>query len=90
MRDDEFQWEPYGSLMVMKLSGGVDAQGNVVNWTHEVWSHPHNNRREGRRQSAGEVAPGEAVQGANAIANATGKRLRALPFTPEKVKQALA
>ncbi len=44
MRDDEFQWEPYGSAMVMKLSGGLDAQGNVVSWTHEVWSHPHNNR----------------------------------------------
>ncbi len=44
MRDDEFQWEPYGSAMVMKLSGGLDAQGNVVGWTHDVWSHPHNNR----------------------------------------------
>src|SRR5207244_8932281 len=44
MRDDEFQWEPYGSAMVMKLSGGLDAQGNVVSWTHDVWIHPHNNR----------------------------------------------
>jgi nicotinate dehydrogenase subunit B len=44
MRDDEFQWEPYGSAMVMKLSGGLDAQGNVVAWTHELWSHPHNAR----------------------------------------------
>ncbi len=44
MRDDEFQWEPYGSAMVMKLSGGLDAQGNVVNWVHELWSHPHSTR----------------------------------------------
>ena len=44
MRDDEFQWEPYGSAMVMKLSGGVDAQGNVVAWSHELWSHPHSTR----------------------------------------------
>jgi len=44
MRDDEFTWEPYGSAMVMKLSGGLDAQGNVVAWSHEVWSHPHNTR----------------------------------------------
>jgi CO/xanthine dehydrogenase Mo-binding subunit len=44
MRDDEFQWEPYGSAMVMKLSGGLDDQGNVASWTHEVWTHPHNNR----------------------------------------------
>jgi CO/xanthine dehydrogenase Mo-binding subunit len=44
MRDDEFQWEPYGSAMVMKLAGGIDAQGNVVAWSHEVWSHPHSTR----------------------------------------------
>ena len=44
MREDEFAWEPYGSAMVMKLSGGVDAQGNVVRWTHELWSHPHSTR----------------------------------------------
>src|SRR5262249_42453458 len=39
---------------------------------------------------------GEGSQGptaaaiANAIANATGRRLRALPFTPERVRAALA
>ncbi len=44
MRDDEFQWEPYGSAMVMKLSGGIDAQGDVVSWVHELWSHPHSTR----------------------------------------------
>ena len=30
MRDDEFMWEPYGSAMVMKLGGALDAQGNIV------------------------------------------------------------
>jgi CO/xanthine dehydrogenase Mo-binding subunit len=44
MRDDEFLWEPYGSAMVMQLSGSLDAQGNVVHWSHEVWSHPHSRR----------------------------------------------
>ncbi|PWU17847.1 MAG: aldehyde dehydrogenase [Candidatus Rokuibacteriota bacterium] len=44
MRDDEFMWEPYGSAMVMKLSGSIDAQGNVVEWSHELWSHPHSTR----------------------------------------------
>jgi CO/xanthine dehydrogenase Mo-binding subunit len=43
-REDEFMWEPYGSAMVIKLTGGLDAQGNVVNWTHELWSHPHSTR----------------------------------------------
>src|SRR5260221_246303 len=32
------------SAMVMKLGGGVDAQGNIVHWSHEVWSHPHSTR----------------------------------------------
>ncbi len=44
MRDDEFMWEPYGSAMVIKLSGGIDAEGNIVTWAHELWSHPHNTR----------------------------------------------
>jgi nicotinate dehydrogenase subunit B len=44
MRDDEFMWEPYGSAMVMKLGGALDAQGNIVNWSHELWSHPHSKR----------------------------------------------
>jgi nicotinate dehydrogenase subunit B len=44
MREDEFMWEPYGSAMAMKLSGGIDAQGNIVAWSHELWSHPHSTR----------------------------------------------
>jgi CO/xanthine dehydrogenase Mo-binding subunit len=39
----------------------------------------------------GEGAQGPAAAAiANAVAHATGKRLRALPLTPERVKQALA
>ena len=44
MRDDEFMWEPYGSAMVMKLAGGLDSQGNIVGWSHELWSYPHSTR----------------------------------------------
>ena len=39
----------------------------------------------------GEGSQGPAAAAiANALANATGKRLRDLPFTPERVKKALA
>src|SRR5690606_380320 len=48
MRDDEFAWEPYGSAMMMKLSGAIDKDGNVVDWRHELWSHPHSTRPGGR------------------------------------------
>jgi CO/xanthine dehydrogenase Mo-binding subunit len=40
---------------------------------------------------AGEASSGPAVAAiANAFAHATGKRLRDLPFDPERVKRALA
>ncbi len=44
MREDEFAWEPYGSAMVVRMSGALDAAGNVVGWTHELWSHGHSTR----------------------------------------------
>ena len=44
MREDEFGWEPYGSAMVMKLKARLDESGHVVDWQHDVWSHPHSTR----------------------------------------------
>jgi len=44
MREDEFGWEPYGSAMVMKLKARFDESKTVVDWRHEVWSHPHSTR----------------------------------------------
>jgi len=44
MREDEFAWEPYGSAMVMKMKSRLDAGGNIVDWHHEIWSHPHSTR----------------------------------------------
>jgi len=44
MRDDEFRWEPYGSAMLIDLRAGLDAQGNVVDFQNELWSHTHSTR----------------------------------------------
>jgi nicotinate dehydrogenase subunit B len=55
MREDEFRWEPYGSAMVIDLRAALDANGNVVEWQCELWSHTHTTR------------PGES-QGANLLA----------------------
>jgi nicotinate dehydrogenase subunit B len=44
MREDEFGWEPYGSAMVMKMQARLDESGGIVDWQHEVWSHPHSTR----------------------------------------------
>jgi nicotinate dehydrogenase subunit B len=44
MREDEFGWEPYGSAMVMKLRARLGEDGRVVDWRHDVWTHPHSTR----------------------------------------------
>ncbi len=46
-REDEFQWEPYGPAMVVKLKAGLDAAGNIVNWTEDIWSNSHSTRPSG-------------------------------------------
>ena len=41
MREDEHQWEPYGSAMVVSAGASIDESGNVDAWTYDVWSTPH-------------------------------------------------
>jgi nicotinate dehydrogenase subunit B len=43
-REQEHKWEPYGSAMVNKITAGVDANGNVLDWNMELWSTPHGTR----------------------------------------------
>jgi CO/xanthine dehydrogenase Mo-binding subunit/aerobic-type carbon monoxide dehydrogenase small subunit (CoxS/CutS family) len=43
-REDEFEFEPYGSPMVVELSATLDEQGTIADWTHRGWSHPHSSR----------------------------------------------
>jgi len=44
MREDEFAWEPYGSPMVVAMEAAVDDKGDIVSWSHELWSHGHSTR----------------------------------------------
>jgi nicotinate dehydrogenase subunit B len=48
MRDDEFMWEPFGSAMRVMMRAGLGADGNIVDWHHELWSYPHSTRPGGR------------------------------------------
>ncbi len=43
-RAQEHQWEPYGSVMVIKTKAGVDADGNVLDWSFDLWSTAHGTR----------------------------------------------
>jgi CO/xanthine dehydrogenase Mo-binding subunit len=47
MREDEFGWEPYGPAMVVRLKAALDAQGQVVSWTEDIWSNSHSTRPSG-------------------------------------------
>jgi nicotinate dehydrogenase subunit B len=44
MREDEFQWEPYGSAMISNARAGLAADGTIVDWQYELWSATHNGR----------------------------------------------
>ena len=48
MRHDEHAWEPYGSCMVIKMQGSLDANHNVIDWNHDAYSHTHSGRPSGR------------------------------------------
>jgi CO/xanthine dehydrogenase Mo-binding subunit len=53
MREQEHPWEPYGPAMVTKVSGGMDKDGDIVEWSFDVWSNSHSTRPGG----AGNLMP---------------------------------
>ena len=46
-RADEHGWEPYGSAMLTKLRADLDARGDVLAWSHDLWSTAHGTRPSG-------------------------------------------
>lgn len=50
-RADEFLGEPYGSAMTTKVSAGLDASGNIVDWQYDVWSGTHSIRPSGAKRA---------------------------------------
>ncbi|WNG40635.1 xanthine dehydrogenase family protein molybdopterin-binding subunit [Archangium violaceum] len=57
-RQDEHTYEPYGSAMVMKVRAGVDAKGDVLDWSYELWSTSHGMRPGG---NPGNLLAGRAL-----------------------------
>lgn len=43
-RADELAWSPFGSAMSIDAEAGVDASGDVVTWSYELWSHGFTSR----------------------------------------------
>lgn len=48
MREDEHQWEPYGSAMLVKLRGSLNSEGNISAWYTDLWSDTHSTRPSGQ------------------------------------------
>jgi CO/xanthine dehydrogenase Mo-binding subunit len=46
-RNDEHQWEPYGSAMRMELSATLDDNGRITKWDYQLWSDGHSTRPRG-------------------------------------------
>jgi CO/xanthine dehydrogenase Mo-binding subunit len=57
MRDQEHIWEPYGPAMFSEIRGALDSNGNVIDFSYEVWSNTHSTRPE----SAGNTMVGWLV-----------------------------
>jgi CO/xanthine dehydrogenase Mo-binding subunit len=47
MREDENQWEPYGSAMVIQLEAGLDTEGKIIAWDTNLFSDTHSTRPNG-------------------------------------------
>lgn len=50
-RNDEHQWEPYGSAMRMELSAELDDTGMIKKWNYDLWSDSHSTRPRGGAQN---------------------------------------
>ena len=44
MREDEFAWEPYGTAMAVEMEAGLDAEGRIVSWRHDLFSNGQTHR----------------------------------------------
>ncbi|MFN3890443.1 MAG: molybdopterin cofactor-binding domain-containing protein [Beijerinckiaceae bacterium] len=47
-REGEHRWEPYGSAMTLKAKAGLDKDGNVLDWSLDIYSTPHGTRPGGQ------------------------------------------
>lgn len=40
-RDDEMSDAPFGAAMAIEIEADLDAQGDIVDWRHSIWSNGH-------------------------------------------------
>jgi nicotinate dehydrogenase subunit B len=40
-RTDEHTWEPYGPATAIRIQASLNAEGDVIDWNHDVWGYTH-------------------------------------------------
>ncbi len=85
-REDELSWAPFGPAMAIDLEAGLDENGNIVQWRHEIWSNGHGTRP-GRGKTPALLAashlarPFEPPMAVNAaLANGGGAERNSVPI----------
>ena len=56
MREQEHQWEPYGSAMAIETQASLDTNGKIISWNYDVWSYGHSTRPRGGGDTSGLLA----------------------------------
>jgi CO/xanthine dehydrogenase Mo-binding subunit len=60
-RADEMSQAPFGAAMAIEIEADLDAQGEIVEWRHSVWSNGHS-ARPGRSNSSALLAATEIAE----------------------------
>jgi nicotinate dehydrogenase subunit B len=55
-RADEHAWEPYGPAAVIKMQASLNADGDIVDWDHDVWGYTHIGRARALGSTSGLLA----------------------------------
>ncbi|MDB5803855.1 MAG: oxidoreductase [Betaproteobacteria bacterium] len=40
-REEELAWSPHSPAMDIQIKAGLNAEGNILSWTYDVWSNGH-------------------------------------------------
>lgn len=75
-RSDEHLFEPYGPAAHIELAAALDADGSIVDWSHDVWSYTHSGRPSPPRADA---SSGDGV-------NLLSAWMLETPFAPQPVQ----
>jgi nicotinate dehydrogenase subunit B len=55
-RADENTWEPYGPATMFEMQASLDADGNVIDWNHDVRGYSHLGRGRSEENTSGLLA----------------------------------